>query len=278
MPINAAVAVPHPPLIIPQVGHRQRKEIQLTVDSYEKAMEFLAEKKPETVVVLSPHTTLYSNYFHISPGHSAKGNFGSFGAPRVRIEAQYDTDLVKAISEEAEKRDIPAGTRGEREAELDHATMIPLWFLDRVFKHYETVRIGLSGLSASTHYAFGRCIAAASQDKNVVVIASGDLSHRLTGDGPYGFRPEGPELDSQITAALGTADFASLLSIDEELAEKGSECGLRAFWIMAGMLDGRSVDAKLVSYEGTLGVGYAVATFQPGAPDDNRRFDERNPS
>ncbi len=42
MSILAAIAVPHPPLIIPEVGMGKEKQIQSTVDSYNKAMEFIA--------------------------------------------------------------------------------------------------------------------------------------------------------------------------------------------------------------------------------------------
>jgi aromatic ring-opening dioxygenase LigB subunit len=53
------------------------------------------------------------------------------------------------------------------------------------------------------------------------------------------------------------------MQIPHELSEKGAECGLRAFIIMAGVLDKQSVTANLLSYEGTFGVGYAVASFVP---------------
>ena len=45
-----------------------------------------------------------------------------------------------------------------------------------------------------------------SQDKDVVIIASGDLSHRLKADGPYGYHPSGPELDKTITTLIAKGD------------------------------------------------------------------------
>ena len=41
---------------------------------------------------------------------------------------------------------------------------------------------------------------------------------------------------------------------------------------MAGALDGLAVEAKLLSYEETFGVGYGVATFAVTGLDENRRF------
>ncbi len=103
-------------------------------------------------------------------------------------------------------------------------------------------------------------------------MASGDLSHKLLAEGPYGFAAEGPVFDKECTEALGTGDFLRLLSIDADLSESAAECGLRSFWMMAGALDRRAVESELLSYEGTFGVGYGVATFKATGKDAARAF------
>ena len=152
MSVTGAVMVPHPPLILPDVGRGQEKEIQATVDAYHQAARQIAAWRPETVVVLSPHSVMYADYFHISPGNGADGSFRQFRAPGVKIHADYDTEFVRALTREAEAREIPAGPLGERDPALDHGTMIPLWFLDHCYTDYQVVRIGLSGLQFSVHY------------------------------------------------------------------------------------------------------------------------------
>ena len=67
----------------------------------------------------------------------------------------------------------------------------------------------------------------------------------------------------------------SILSFDETFCDKAAECGLRSFQIMAGALDGKDVDARLLSYEGPFGVGYAVASFIVTGDDDGRCFAKR---
>lgn len=272
MPITTCVAVPHPPIILPEVGRGEEQKIGETAAACRAAMELLARDKPETVVVVSPHSAMYADWFHLSPGKGARGDFARFGAPGVMIEAEYDTGLVHAIEEEAERAGLPAGTAGEREPALDHGTAIPLYFLRQVYDNFKVVRVGLSGLGYEDHYRLGQCMAAAAADKRVAVIGSGDLSHKLKEDGPYGFVPQGPVLDGAITGALAAGDFGALLNIDPALADEGAECGLRSFLIMAGALDGRRVDARLLSYQDTFGVGYGVATFVPDGPDEGRQF------
>ena len=274
MYVTGAIMVPHPPLIIPEVGRGQELAIQATIDAYHKAAEKLKSWEPETVVVLSPHTVMYADYFHISPGAGASGDFGQFGAPQVKLDVRYDTELVEALAQEAGRCGIPAGTLGERERRLDHGTMIPLWFLNKYYTDYRVVRMGLSGLAFSTHYELGQCIrkAADSCGRRIAVIGSGDLSHRLKEDGPYGFRKEGPEYDRRIMDVMGRGDCGKLLEFAEGFCEKAAECGHRSFVIMAGALDCLEVKAEPLSYEGTFGVGYGVCTYEVMGEGVDRDF------
>ena len=54
MGISAGFMVPHPPLIIPDVGRGEEKKIQKTIDAYQKAAETIGGLQPETIVLLSP--------------------------------------------------------------------------------------------------------------------------------------------------------------------------------------------------------------------------------
>lgn len=277
MSVLAAFAVPHPPIILPEVGRGEERQIRKTTEAYRDAMRQAAALRPETIVLTSPHTVMYADYFHVSPGRGAEGDFSRFGAPQVRLHAEYDTEFVSALSEICGEQSVPAGTFGEREKDLDHASMIPLRFLNECYGQYRVVRIGLSGLPPLMHYRLGQCIAAAAGklQRRVVLIASGDLSHKLKKDGPYGFAPEGPEFDRAATEALENGDFLKLLSLDPDFCEAAAECGLRSFWIMAGALDRKAVKTNLLSYEGPFGVGYGVASFEVEGKDEARNFGEQ---
>ena len=257
MGITAAFMVPHPPLIIPDVGKGEERKIQHTIDAYREAARRIGELRPETILLISPHQVMYADYFHISPGKRAKGDFDQFRAGHVRMEAVYDTEFVEKLCALAEERGIPAGTQGERIRQLDHGTMVPLYFFNQFFTEYRLVRIGLSGLPLCLHYELGQCMGQAAEllGRRTVVIGSGDLSHRLKEDGPYGFRKEGPEYDARIMEVMEGADFGRLLDFSEDFCEKAGECGHRSFTIMAGALDQRKVRAERLSYEGPFGVG-----------------------
>lgn len=263
MSIVAAIMVPHPPLIVPQIGRGEEKIISATVAAYEKAASLVAESAPETIVLTSPHSVMYADYFHISPGTHARGDFSRFGVSEVSFEVDYDTELVEAICGEAQTAQLPAGTKGERDANLDHGTMVPLYFINQKYTNYRLVRIGLSGLTLRNHFLFGQCIARAVErlGRRVAFVASGDLSHKLKLEGPYGFHETGPQYDERIMDVMGSADFPKLLDFDEKFCDDAAECGHRSFVIMSGALDGKRVHVERLSHEGTFGVGYGVCTY-----------------
>lgn len=277
MSLKAAFAVPHPPIILAEIGRGEEHKIAATDEAYRAAMKLAASYEPETVVVTSPHSIMYQDYFHISPGADARGDFSRFRAPQVKIEQAYDEDFVEDLEKRCAKSGIPGGTLGEQDAALDHGTMIPLCYLNEFTTAYRLVRIGLAGLSPKDHYRFGQAIAAtaAAVGRKTVLLASGDLSHKLKASGPYGFDPSGPVFDETVTKALGEGDFLTLLNLDPGLAESAAECGLRSFWIMAGALDRKAVKSALLSYEGTFGVGYGVASFEVIGADEGRNFGDQ---
>ena len=277
MAIVGAFVMPHPPLIIPSVGRGREKGIQSTVDACEEVGRRVAALSPDTVVISSPHATLYGDYFHISPGRRASGSFAAYGAPRASYRATYDEELVQRICALCEERSISAGTGYERDARLDHGTMIALHFLQRECSEFEIVRMGLSGLSPAEHYRLGKVVRDAAQElgRRVVWLASGDLSHKLREDGPYGFVPEGPQFDERITQDFARGDLVDVLAMDSSLSERAAECGLRSFMMMVGALDRTDVRCELLSYEGPFGVGYGVAAIEPAGKEASRKDCDR---
>ena len=274
MPVLAAYMVPHPPMIVPDIGRGSEKQITKTIRAYEAVAEEIAQLKPETIILSSPHSVLYADYFHVSPGKAAKGDFGRFGAGKVSFQETYDEELCRKICALADAKGFPAGTLGERDKHLDHGTMVPLYFIEQKYRDFRLIWIGLSGLSLAEHYEFGQIIREAVEQtgRRAVYVASGDLSHKLQEYGPYGFAPEGPEYDRRIMDVCRRGAFGELFDFEESFCDKAAECGHRSFVIMAGVLDGLEVEASELSHEDVTGVGYGICTFRPGEVSEERRF------
>lgn len=258
MSITAAYIMPHPPLAVEGVGDDNDKlSIPATMSSYEKIAKEIAEIAPDTIIVTTPHNIIYSDYFHISPGGSARGDFGMFGSD-VSMTADYDTEFVKNLVRFCSDASFPAGVEGEDNPALDHGTMVPLYFVNKYYTNYDLVRISLSGLELKDHFTFGKFIKKVADNigKNIVFIASGDLSHYQKDEGPYGYRPEGPLYDDKLMGVLRDKDLNLLLDFDSHLLNRAGECGHRSFCIMAGALYDEELEIEALSHENTFGVGY----------------------
>ena len=91
MSINASFILPHPPLIISEIGRGEERQIQKTIDAYDKVAKEISDIKPDTIIVTTPHSIIYSDYIHISPGKKAKGDFGDFGyRDLATLKVAYD--------------------------------------------------------------------------------------------------------------------------------------------------------------------------------------------
>jgi len=275
--MNGGVIMPHPPLLLPQVGRGGEKQISKTSFACREASAWIMGIKPDTLVIISPHSVIYRDSLHISPGIRASGNFSRFGAPDAGFEAEYDRELVGAILRTAHDKGLPVDAEWERDPSMDHGTMVPMYFLSQAEgwpPPLGVMRVGLSGLSFADHYRLGKCISEAAEELNrrIGIVASGDLSHYVREDGPYGFRPEGPEYDQILMDIIGRAAFGELLDMDRRFCDRAGECGQRSFLILAGALDGQEVDARILSYESITGVGYGVGIFRPAGANSRRCF------
>lgn len=272
MPIKASFMVPHPPLIIPEIGKGNEKQITKTINSYESVAQQIASIAPETIIISNPHAPYYSDYFYISSPKTIEGSFKNFGAKDVSFTEQIDEELVEEIEKCAKEYNFPAGIT--KEVELDHGSMVPLYFIKRKLPKCKIVIVGLSTLPLIDNYKMGMIIneAVNKLDRKVVFVASGDLSHKLQEYGPYGFVKEGPIYDKRIMDVCSNARFNELLEFDEEFLDTVAQCGHRSFTIMAGTMDGLGVNAKEYSHEDITGVGYGICSFYPDEENKDRYF------
>ena len=95
------------------------------------------------------------------------------------------------------------------------------------------------------------------------------MSHRLIRV-PRRGTAKGAVFDQSLVESLRKMDVDRILNMDPQLLEEAGECGYRSVVIMLGVLDGYSVESRILSYEGPYGVGYCVASFDPLQPDPER--------
>jgi AmmeMemoRadiSam system protein B len=146
----------------------------------------------------------------------------------------------------------------------EHGYEVPLYYLGKHLDPATELEKILVTHSSYQYYfdlgkKYGEIIDKSTQ--RIAVIASGDLSHVLKAEGPYGYNPAGPRLDEIIVKAIKDQDVKRLLQIDPDILESGAECGLRSILFLFGVFAGKKYSTEVLSYEGPFGVGYMVATF-----------------
>ena len=263
--IIKAYAVPHPPIILPEVGRGEERRIENTTLSFQRMAHDIELLAPATIVLSSPHAPAYADGFYIAGGDGGYGDLRSFGIPHVREEVSLDRTFSERLAVTLADRGIYTTGTTQGRGGFDHGTLIPLRFIHQRFTDFKLVLIGISWLESDVHREVGKAVARIAEElkRRVVFIASGDLSHVLKKDGPYGYRPEGPVFDAEIARIFREGDLEALFHFDPAILEEAAECGLRSFQMMAGVLDGAPYESELYSYEGTFGVGYAVASVTP---------------
>lgn len=272
MSLVGCFAVPHPPIIIPEVGGPSLAEADATVRAMSALRERAAVLDPDTIVLLSPHSPLARSQMGVSLAAEYKGSLAYFRAPHVRVDVEGDLALAETIMREAAAHGIPAtatAARGEV-FDLDHGAMVPLVYLIGALKR--TVRLVLlsfSYLDMDEHVRFGRVIGDAlmAAPQRVLYVASSDLSHRLIPGAPAGYEPRAAEFDRAIADTFAAGDWEGLLSIDPGLVRRAGECGYRSLAVLSGVVDayeatGGATHNRLLSYEGPWGVGYMVGEVE----------------
>ncbi|MFH0988111.1 MAG: AmmeMemoRadiSam system protein B, partial [Parcubacteria group bacterium] len=147
---------------------------------------------------------------------------------------------------------------------LDHGCSVPLYYLTRKNKNVRIVPITYSKQSFHNHLEFGSALKDAifSLHKRVAVIASGDLSHRLSAQAPAGFSPSAKEFDKKIIQSLKKKNIDALLALDQATIDDAAECGLRSLFILLGGIQKMNYEFQVLSYESPFGVGHLVGEFK----------------
>jgi len=261
--IVAGALCAHPPILLTEVGRLESQRVRTTAQAMRELDVLLAGHPADLAIVISPHSPSSMTSLPVRHAAHVAGDLARFRAPQVRVEAIVDTALVTALVGDAQRAGF-ALTWAE-ESDLDHGVVVPLYSLPQAMANKRCVFLGVSGWPLARFFAFGAWLHQRLLGRSAILLASGDLSHRLTPDAPYGFRPEGPVFDRLVIDALRDCEWERIEGMDPELIEEAGECGLRPLAILLGAARAAGLSSKVLSYEGPFGVGYPVVAFTPAA-------------
>ncbi len=261
--INFAALVPHPPIIVPEIGKENTKKLKRTAESLEKLAEKLAKKEPKTLIIITPHGPLHPEKMNIAGTNKFRGNLADFGAD-LEFEFENNLKLANRINQLAQKEGVPSTLYRPTDefSRLDHGSLIPLYYLLDQIGSIKILPITYSQIDRNYHFAFGEVIGQISKDysEDIGIIASGDLSHKLIDPN----RPEakiGQEFDAMIKDYLEENDLSSITKIDQKIIDQVGECAYYSLLILLGAISNYQWESNVLSYQSPFGIGHLVADF-----------------
>ncbi|TDA68630.1 MAG: AmmeMemoRadiSam system protein A [Clostridia bacterium] len=270
-----ACLVPHPPIIVPEVGGQETARVAATLQAMHELAAEVAAHRPEVLLFISPHSIIYRDAVAVLAANEFRGDLGQFGAPQVSFHVPAAAELAEAVVEHGRQAGVSMAE--VRSSNLDHGVMVPLYFLQRAGLQVPVAIMGFGLLPVAQLYRLGRAINAAIQEtgRDVALVASGDMSHRLLPSAPAGFNPQGEVFDRRIREAVAAHQVEEILGLPAELVELAGECGYRSLVMALGGLDAYQVEPEVLSYEGPFGVGYLVARWKITGPAEGMTMGQR---
>lgn len=257
--------LPHPPIIVPEVGRGRLGDCMSTVDACRDFARRMAATRPDRLFMVSPHSPRQGRAFGLWSGERLSGDLGRFGAAGSTVDLPNDPEMAAALSRAAGEQGLD--TWSIPEEPLDHGAVVPLWFLAEAGWDGPTCLASLpwhAGPKAME--AFGRAlgVAVAPLAGHAALVASGDMSHRVKPDAPAGFHPRAVEFDHALTGLIRDGRLDAIGGIDPELRDLAAEDAADSSQIVAAAIDYRPHAEEVLSYEHPFGVGYLVAVFHDG--------------
>ncbi|MGP4000802.1 class III extradiol dioxygenase subunit B-like domain-containing protein [Streptomyces sp. 8N706] len=234
--LAAAAVSPFPPLLVPDVAAGAAPELDALRAACSDAIAVLAAARPDRLVVIGPADQAGGG----PHPQGATGSFRSFGVDReVRLGAA-DTAPVR---------------------QLPLSLAVAAWLLERT----GWSAAPLQGLGVGEPLAADRCaqvgreLAAGAERVALLVMGDGTACRTLKAPGYLDERAAG--FDAEVARALGAADTAGLLALDEELAYELKAAGRAPWQMLAGAGEGAGLAGELLYDDAPYGVGYFVAAW-----------------
>ncbi|MFF8839873.1 class III extradiol dioxygenase subunit B-like domain-containing protein [Streptomyces sp. NPDC015130] len=231
----AAAVCPSPPLLVPEVATGAAPELDAARTACADALGLLAASRPDRLYVVGP---------------AGAGATGVFPAGSTGSFAGFGVDLSVRLG------DGPAADRP-----LPASLAVGAWLLGRA----DWSDAPVEGRSvderepADACAATGRELAASADRVALLVLGDGSACRTVKAPGYLDERAAG--FDAEAARALGAADVAALLALDERLAYELKAAGRAPWQVLAGAAEGAGLEGRLLHEDAPYGVEYIVAAW-----------------
>ena len=164
---------------------------QQAIDGHHEIVRRAREAGVDTVVVFDTHWLINAGY-HINSGEYFKGIYTSHEFPQfiqnMVYEYQGNTALGDAIAKKATQKGVHTESHNIPSLTLEYGTLVPMYFMNKE-KDLKVVSVAALCMvhNHDTSIKLGEAVAEAiaEGDSNVMLLASGSLSHGMWANDDY---------------------------------------------------------------------------------------------
>lgn len=260
MSLVFSAILPHSPLLVPNIGKENLALFFATLPAAATLAEEFKNAAPDLVIVLSGYGPKRQSGFTFNVAPAFKADLTPFG------DLVSNFDFSGSLGVPARFRELLEGIASlhlTTQENLDYASVIPLHLLN-VASTTPVFPISISGGSARDNYEFGRQLQAClvREDVRVAIVASADLSHKLSKKSPAGYSAKAKKLDQRIVDYLVRSDFEELIGIPEKVLNDAAIEDMNVLTLFFGLISGYERSGQLLSYEAPFGVGHAIVAYR----------------
>ena len=164
---------------------------QQAIDGHHEIVRRAREAGADTVIVFDTHWLINAGY-HINSGEHFKGIYTSHEFPQFIQNMGYEYTgnkaLGDAIAEKAMQKGVHTESHNIPSLTLEYGTLVPMYFMN---KEQDLKVVSVAALcmvhSHESSIKLGEAVAeaVAESDSNVMLLASGSLSHRIWNNEDY---------------------------------------------------------------------------------------------
>ena len=264
MAIPCAVLMCHAPIVVPAVAGERADQCSGTTSAMRQAAARVRAHAPDVLVVISPHGRRDKTRWSVCTAEAVSGSFARFGAPGAGVDLPGAPAAAALLRAQA----IELAELSHADLDRDHGALVPLYFTQQAGYRGPTLIITPPARHSEQHEQLGQAIARAASyaGQRWVVLASGDMSHRLIPGAPAGFHPRAAQFDDHFRACIDRGSLREACTPDLALRDLAAEDVVDSVAVAAAAVDYQSAGHRTLCYEGPFGVGYLEAVlFDAGA-------------
>ncbi|HTU60417.1 MAG TPA: AmmeMemoRadiSam system protein A, partial [Polyangiales bacterium] len=271
MAISCAVLMCHAPIVVPAVAGERAIQCSGTTQAMSEAAARVRAHAPDVLVVVSPHGRRDSRRWRVCTADAVSGSFARFGAAQARVSLPGAPAAAALLTQHARERSVELAQLDAAQLDHDHGALVPLYFTHQAGYRGPTLIITPPARHCESHEHLGRAIAraASAAGQRWVVLASGDMSHRLIPGAPAGYDPRAAQFDNSFRACIDRGALREACATDAVLRELAAEDVVDSVAVAAAAVNYRSAGHRTLHYEGPFGVGYLEAVLFDADAADN---------